>query len=82
MKPKEGNRSTETLEVTDITPGETWFDPIGIRYFINTTQMPVRIGFGHNVRAVEIVVILDPKIEVTKRIDPKGFEGEVIEEAV
>jgi hypothetical protein len=77
-----------TKKVQDATPfeikileaHEEWFDPVGIRFFINTTDKNVTLGFSHNIRTVEMIAILDAAKEKNKRPRLETLEGEEIEE--
>jgi hypothetical protein len=68
------------FEIKDLKPNEEWFDPVGIRFFVNGTKTNIKLGFGHNIRTVEIIAILNTDKEVVN--DPKitVLEGKIIEE--
>lgn len=70
------------VEPKILAPSVPWFDPVGIRFFINTTKRPVKIGFSHNIRAVEMIAILDMTNEDLKTEKDKSLKGEIIEEDV
>jgi hypothetical protein len=44
------------------------------------TERPLKIGFTHNIRKVEMIGIFDPTEEDLKTEKVKALKGEVIEE--
>jgi hypothetical protein len=73
------------FEIKTLAPGETWFDPIEIRLFRNSTKRSLALGFGHTMRKVEIINIIDPtNVPVSAKVplDTQALEGEIIEEEI
>jgi hypothetical protein len=70
------------FEIKDLKPNEEWFDPVGIRFFVNATKTNIKLGFSHNIRTVEIIAILNTDKEDAKNPKIKVLEGEIIEEEV
>jgi hypothetical protein len=73
------------FEIKILAPDETWFDPIESRFFRNSTKRSVTLGFGHTIRKVEIINIIDPQnasISPQVPLDTQALEGEIIEEDV
>lgn len=65
-----------SFEWYSIEPKEQFFDQLERRIFINVTEQPLKVGFGHNTRMVEMIAIgagvaKDPVLE--------ALEGEVVE---
>lgn len=69
--------SSNSFEWYDIAPKKTFFDQLERRIFINTTGRPVKIGFGHNARRVEMIAISDG---VKKDPEIAALEGEEVRE--
>jgi len=71
----------DTLEWHQIDSKSEFYDEVERRFFINTTNSAIMIGFGHNTRRLETIVIGE-SAETTKSEDPalNALEGEVIEE--
>ena len=74
--PGEGNPFNE-FEWHPVKPKETWFDVLEHRYFINTTDLPLKIGFGHNTRRIEIIAIAAVSPEEQEL---NALEGELVAE--
>lgn len=67
----------KTFEWYDIEPGQQFFDQLEKRFFINVTKRPLKLGFGHNSRRVEMIAIGDG---VEKDPAIEALEGEEIRE--
>lgn len=64
-----------------IEPMNQWFDPIKMRWFVNPTDRPIHVGFGHDRRALEIIAFTyGPKESANGGEDIQAQEGEIIEE--
>jgi hypothetical protein len=73
------------FEIKTLAPGETWFDPIGIRFLKNSTKRSLALGFGHTIRKVEIINIIDPAnapVSSQVPLNTQALEGEIVEENV
>ena len=62
------------FEWCEILPGEQFFDPIEHRFFLNGLSHPIKIGFGHNTRRLEIIAITDgakkdPELEALQDVE-------------
>jgi hypothetical protein len=68
------------FEVHIIPPKNQWFDPIGVRFFQNTTDRTIKIGFSHNIRAIEVIAFIDPSDEDLKKDTIQALKGEIVEE--
>jgi hypothetical protein len=79
---QENNKFPTPFETQLIGPNTRWFDIIGIRFFINTTDHPIKLGFSHNIRAVEMIAIGEPSDEDLKGDKVAALKGEIIEEDV
>lgn len=77
---QEEKKGSTQFETHIIGPSNEWFDPVGIRFFINATQQPLKLGFSHNIRSVEMIAIFEPTKEDLKSEEIKALEGEIIEE--
>ena len=58
----------KTFEWNEIPPGSEFFDSLEKRFFINFLDCPIKVGFGHNGRRVELIAIgegikKDPELE-------------------
>ena len=73
---EEGNPFRD-FEWYSVKPQKNWFDALERRYFINTTDLPLKIGFGHNTRRIEIIAIASVSPEEQEL---EALEGEVIME--
>lgn len=76
---KSGNLDFDSII---IPPNGSWFDPIGIRFFANTTKDSLKLEFGHNIRTVEVIAIAEAAEEKKKSAAIEALEGEIIEEDV
>lgn len=76
----ERRESSLPFETQLIGPKEQWLDPIMIRLFVNTTDKPIKLGFSHNIRAVEMIAIIEPTEDDLKGYKSKALIGETIEE--
>ena len=65
------------FEWYSVEPKKTWFDALERRYFTNTTDLPLKIGFGHNTRRIEIIAIASVSPEEQEL---EALEGEVVTE--
>lgn len=77
---QEEKKAPTPFETQIIAPTAEWFDPIGIRFFINTTPRPLKLGFSHNIRSVEMIAIFELTEEDLKSEEIKALEGEIVEE--
>ena len=48
-----------SLEWHDIDTNKEFYDEIGHRFFVNACTQPIRVGFGHNTRCLEIIAITE-----------------------
>lgn len=72
---------SDTLEWHAIPKGETFYDDVEHRFFINACNHGIKIGFGHNIRKLEMIGIADHEdIKQDSVLDAR--EGEIIEEDV
>jgi hypothetical protein len=71
----------ESLEWHLIPSGDTFYDDLERCIFINGSTKSIKLGFGHDIRKRETILITLEKEEIA---DPKlkAFEGEIIEEEV
>jgi hypothetical protein len=77
---QENPENPALYEAQVIASHTQWFDPIEIRFIANMTERPLKIGFTHNIRKVEMIGIFDPTEEDLKTETVKALKGEVIEE--
>lgn len=82
MNTKPGTPGNATFEAVSIPPQKTWFDPIGVRFFVNVTKDTLTIRFGHNMRTVEVIEIAEATKENKNSAAVKALEGEIIEESI
>ena len=62
------------FEWHDLNPGAQFFDTLEKRFFINFTKSPLKIGFSHNARRIEMIAITDgvekdPKVEALRDVE-------------
>lgn len=77
---QERKKNSLAYEAQLLGPHNQWFDPIGIRFISNMTERPLKIGFAHNTRMVEMIGIFEATEEDLKLEKVKALEGEIIEE--
>ena len=68
----------KNYEWCEVEPGNQFFDQLEKRLFINFTKSPLKIGFSHNARRIEMIAITDG---VKKDPELKALQGtEIVEE--
>jgi hypothetical protein len=77
---EESKKNSVAYESQLIGPHKQWFDPIEIRFITNMTERPLKIGFTHNIRKVEMIGIFDLTEEDIKSEKVNALKGKIIEE--
>ena len=68
----------EGFEWNEVPPKQQFFDTLERRFFLNGLSHPIKIGFGHNTRRLEIIAIIESD---GKDSELKALEDvEVVEE--
>jgi hypothetical protein len=80
-KEEESKSILDTFEWHPIEPKSQYYDEVCHRFFINTTEKALMVGFGHNTRRLELIAIAD-RADMVKKEDPDVtvLEGQEIEE--
>jgi hypothetical protein len=65
------------FEWNEVLPKQQFFDVLERRFFLNGLSHPIKIGFGHNARRLEIIAIIESD---GKDSELKAFEGKTITE--
>jgi hypothetical protein len=67
----------ESYEWHEVQPKEQFFDLIEHRFFFNGLSHPIKIGFGHSARRLEMIAIVESD---GKDSELKALEGKQITE--
>jgi hypothetical protein len=64
----------KNFEWYDLDPGAQFFDQLEKRFFINFTKRPLKVGFSHNARRIEMIAITDgiekdPELEALQDVE-------------
>ena len=77
MKMNKEKNIADGYEWNEIPSGEQLWDELEKRIFINFTKKPIKIGFGHNLRRIEMIAIGEAE-SVNNEV--QALVGEIVEE--